>query len=858
MFHSKLSAASLLGGTAVLLGIGVCGFWAPAEAPAKVSAATAASPGPREVTSPQDPPPGGRANLPGDPLPPGAVARLGTSRFAHGSIISALAVSPDGGAVATASGQFVCLWGAATGRCLRDIRIHERAAVTTYAVAFSPDGQILACAGNDGVGLWDPVTGNRLRTLAAGRVCALAFSPDGKTLALGHPTGGLGLWEVESGKMQSVLVRPARDVRLRSVAYSPAGANVAVAANDSVVLWDPAKGVRGEEVRVKGVQAHAVAFSPDGTTIASGFADGTVLLRDVKTGEALRDFKAHGDAVTALAFSPDGKTLASGSGGPQEGGAANEKEALRLWEVATGKELRRLGTNHGGVAAVAFNDQGRTLLSASGGRVRLWEVSTGKELLSGGGHLAPVSTVAYAPDGKTLASGGGDRTIRLWEARTGRELRALDAAAPVARLAFAPDGKALASAGSDGAIRLWDASSGRELRVLGSHKPRAYALAFSPDGKTLASGGHDHLVKLWDTATGRQLATFSGLTEAPLALAFSPDGTTLAIAGSWQTRVPTTECPIRLWDVRAGKEVRQLVGHDGSTVHSLAFAPSGKTLASAGSDGSVRFWNLSTGRGSYLLAGVPDVLGQITFSPDGRSLAVAGWYGAHLWEVASARKRRSFTGHRGGVAAVAFSPADSGILASAGGDTTVVLWDTRGSAGKAGGAAPLGDKELEAFWEDLAAADAARSYLAVTALAAAPEQSIPFLRKRLPPAQADPRVPRLLAELDNDEFKVRERATQTLQDLGEGVRPALEKALRAGASPEARRRLESLLNRLSGVVRSSEDLRAIRAAEALEIAGVPDAVELLQALGQGEESARLTREAREAVKRLEKRSGRIP
>jgi len=297
---------------------------------------------------------------------------------------------------------------------------------------------------------------------------------------------------------------------------------------------------------------NSVAFSPNGRWLASGSSDKTIKLWDVATGEELRTLTGHTDFVSSVAFSPDGHWLASGS----------SDRTIKLWDVATGEELRTLTGHTQGVGPVAFSPDGHWLASGSSDRtIKLWDMATGRELRTLTGHAIDVQTVAFSPDGRRLASGSVDRTIRFWDVATGQELRTLTGhTLPVTSVAFSPDGRWLASGCTDKVIKLWDVATGREVRTLPGHAGWIWSVAFSPDGRWLASGGWSprsvaspgETIKLWDVATGEELRT---LTGHPLvqSLAFSPDGRWLA-SGS-------VEKTIKLWDVATGRELRTLPGH---------------------------------------------------------------------------------------------------------------------------------------------------------------------------------------------------------------------------------------------------------------------------------------------------------
>jgi len=214
-----------------------------------------------------------------------------------------------------------------------------------------------------------------------------------------------------------------------------------------------------------------------------------------KRTDLIRKLEGHYDRVSSVAFSPDGSTIASGC--PSD-------TMVRLWDAAKGRQLRKLDEN-GGVCSVAFSPDGRTIASGDGvwGTVRLWDAATGRQLRKLQYMNGRVSSVAFSPDGRTIASGGHGIgwTMRLWDAATNWQWRQLDGHSDeVSSVAFSPDGRTIASGGSsDGTVRLWEVATGRQLRKLEGHSGGVSSVAFSPDGGTIASGGaYDGTVRLWD------------------------------------------------------------------------------------------------------------------------------------------------------------------------------------------------------------------------------------------------------------------------------------------------------------------------------------------------------------------------
>jgi WD40 repeat protein len=349
-----------------------------------------------------------------------------------------------------------------------------------------------------------------------------------------------------------------------------------------------------------------------------------------------------GGYVWALDFSPDGKHLASGS----------IDNTVRVWDVATGKEARRLGGHDPWVTSVVYAPDGSAVASAGAdGMIRVSDPATGKVLRHFKGHGEPVSCLAFSPDGTLLASGsgvvsGGDSTLRLWEAKTGNLLREFQHRDQVRAVAFAPDGKSFASAGNEGLVRVWESNTLRlrtEFRTHGQHVA-VVRLAFAADGRTLAVAG-DHRgpeIVLWDMVAGKPLHRLDG--RAPLA--FAPNGKILATAGRGSGAY--------LWDPVTGKEVRRL-GPAVRDVTAVAFTRDGKTLA-AGNAATIHLWQVEDGKALHAANGHLDGVTAVAFSPDGKQVASGSFDGtARLWDAATGKHLRQLADHPAGVVSLAFA-----------------------------------------------------------------------------------------------------------------------------------------------------------------------------------------------------------
>jgi WD40 repeat protein/serine/threonine protein kinase len=404
-----------------------------------------------------------------------------------------------------------------------------------------------------------------------------------------------------------------------------------------------------------------VAFSPDGTKVATASGDKTARLWDVATGKPLGSPMKHDGGVCAVAFSPDGTKVATGSVNYSE-----KKSEARFWDVATSKPLGP-PTKYDG-AVVAFSPDGTKVATASDDKTaRLWDAMTGQPLGPPMKHDGQVWAVVFSPDGTKVATAIWDKTARLWDAATGKPLGSpMKHDDGVRAVAFSPNSTKVATASWDKTARLWDAATGKPLGSPMKHDWGVQAVVFSPDGTKVATASgslQKGEARLWDAATGQPLGPPMKYDGQVCVVAFSPDGTKVATASGDKTA--------RLWDATMGQPPGPQMKHDGPVI--AVFSPDGTKVATA-SDKTARLWDAATGQPLGPPMKHDGWVSAVAFSPDGTKVATASDKTARLWDAATGKPLGPPMKHESGVGDVAFSP-DGTKVATASQDKTARLWD---------------------------------------------------------------------------------------------------------------------------------------------------------------------------------------
>ena len=637
--------------------------------------------------------------------------------------------------------------------------VRPRAAIAhkdwVWAVAFSPDGRKAATCGKDRIArLWDVASGGPIGEPLSHTypVWAVAFSPDGRRLLTGsgdddRPSGEVRLWDAATGA--AVLPPLPHPDEVTAVSFSPGGQTFLTVSGAEARVFRSADGkptgVLLRHPAPKRFERRAspkmsAAFSPDGTLIATGAADGTARLWDATTGEPRTDPLAAPGAVLALGFSPDGRTFATGS---LDGGA-------RMWDVPSGRRREPDLLCSGRVKAIAFSPDSAIVATGGavedvdfqtgerrirGGEVRLWSAATGRALGATLSHPLPVWSLAFSPGGRILLTGCEDTAARLFVVATGTQIGLpLGHDGNVRSVAFRSDGAAVicAAAGGDGyaAARIWSIAPERSFPQ-GLFQPGAEltALALGADGKIALTGSDDRTARVWDLSSRRPIEPVMGhegnVTAAAIShdgqisvtgdssglvrlwnrgdrlgprhelrckgwitsIALSPDDRTALIGVGFLMGIADSGAKVLVWDMVTGKVEGDPLRHVGSATWA-AFSPDGQTFVTGDIEGA-RLWSMETRRPLGERVGGSQATPAALF-PDGKSILMLSGGIAQLWDIKSRRTMGQPPFHtEGGIRRVALSSDGRHILIS-GPDRIARLRDV--ATGKAIGAPVILDK----------------------------------------------------------------------------------------------------------------------------------------------------------------------
>jgi eukaryotic-like serine/threonine-protein kinase len=576
------------------------------------------------------------------------------------------------------------------------------------ALAFSPDGFLAAFgtkasrASTAKVFVWNLVEGRTVWTQEhAANINSLAFSPDGKLLASGSKDKTIKLWNVENGELFRDL--QGHNEGVNSVSFHPRGDFLASASGDPEVVNNLGHVTRQEmpgEIKIWDIHSgdsiltfgkgsrivHSIAYSPDGTQLASAHGDRTAKVWDAGTGGLRMTLPGHGGPVFSVSFNREGDRIATGSA----------DSAMQVWNAVTGETMATYRGHLKGVYAAIFNADGsRVYSTGEDTTLKAWNATRDQSFYTGLEGKARIGGIAFSPDGKLAATSYG-----VWDWHANQLIFGLGPqSSRVGGAVFSAQGDIVAV--SSGGV--YEVVTGRVIQTFARSTPQVYDVAISPDGKLAAYAARSgppasSEIHLWDIETGQAMRTLTAGTNEIWGVTFSPNGRLIAAAegsfrgnGAVAARDQGIPGEVKVWDWQSGRLIHTLSAHK-FALWSVAISPDGKLLAAGGgyyqpsalapSPGEIIVWDLESGRELFGFHDLPDCVFSVAFSPDNtRLVSAAGQHSGRqpvelkLWDVTLGEEIFTLRGAASTVYSVAFTP-DGKTIAAGCEDGNVVFWST--------------------------------------------------------------------------------------------------------------------------------------------------------------------------------------
>jgi WD40 repeat protein/serine/threonine protein kinase len=604
---------------------------------------------------------------------PAPFVELGT----HNGPVRSVSFAPDGQTLATGGEDNVIrIWDVKAERLAKELRGH---ASHVRDCTYSADGNWLVSAGRDEViKLWQPKAYAEEVVFQDPRsddaVLAAHFSRNGKKIVTAGRDRTASLWNVADHKLVKQFAE-GHEFLASSAVFFADGSRLATGAGDGTVLvWDVATGTQLHKLDQTGYTA-SLAVSPNGQWIVSGSNGNEVKVWDAATGELVNSLPGHEAPITAVQFSSDGTWLATG----------DDRGHGALWkfdpQIESWHPVNWLEGHSRAITGIAFAEGDRVVVTCSGDNTcGQWDVATGQELRERVlKHPDWVTNLDVSDDGTKALTSCDDGKVRLWSLVDAKLIATLEPLAdqPAAKqviytaVDLAPDGRrALLTCSATGQVFLWDTianqntENGAWLDFAG--QGLVWAAKFTPSGDdVLTIGGND--ARLWDGTSRQQIVRF-GPHGAVADVDLSPDGQ-LLVTGSWDQSA-------KIWDVASGVAIRKLAGGHTDYVNSVQFSPDGKLVLTASDDGTARLWDVSSGKPvEPVFRGHQGRVIQARFNHDGTQILTSGSdKTARIWDVQSVEEKHSLVGHEWAVLCGDFSTDGQRVITGSE-DNTAIIWD---------------------------------------------------------------------------------------------------------------------------------------------------------------------------------------
>lgn len=825
----------------------------------------------------------------GDPLPPGAYARFGTIRLLH-SDATAVAFLNDKTIVSV--GSSIRFWDTPTGKLIREHRHEQMAGASADAISADGKRAVMLC-GDDRFRVWEIGSGklireikpdqtNRSRRVAGENMQAIVASGDGSSFvaleaSVTNQNGRVGFFATvySLDAKRRATKSPADSTDVNRCLISPDGYQVVTtsstrsddASGEVLTFVDAATGkhLRAEKANVGCV--FSLGFMPDGKALIVTGENGTAL-RSLD-GKELWRTASESDACHVVCTSAKRVVLTAWN-------RATERTSICILDAATGKVIGRWPMLDDGNKAAAVSPDGKQFAYVIAGRIHIVNLDDGKQLVPADGHGSAIFSAAVRSDGRFLATTDGEgRKLLLWDIANGSIARRFQRPGERAlSVAISQNGKFLAATFTDKVVDVWDMATGREIaRIERAWRRENTAIDFVGDDQRLAVVDAAELgvgnIIVYQIPSGKVVRQFPLPGQVALTGLFHTTGDQLLGVYSgfriYTNLRPTPDLTIKgidVWDVFAGRVMRHLDGDAEGWAHS-AMSPDYRTVAARGHDGTIRLWELASGQPRLTIkenSKLPEADSwpkSLAFSPDGLTIATInyGKPGVDFWDLPAGRRVGSLQGHELPITMLEFTP-DGRRLLTGSEDSTILGWDlTRPEWRSRSLFSNLSDADLARHWDRLRDAKADEAYRSKWALVGNPKKTVQFLQTRLLGQRATPveKIKTWIADLDSNQFSVREKAQQQLHDHFDQADALLRMALTKTTSAEGRNRITRLLDANFAAIPPPDQLRDLRAIEVLEQIGTPEVRDLLRRLANSDVPTTISRDAGQSLKRLEQR-----